>query len=44
MGIGGDAFYCIDAQDLNDDQKIYNTAVIPGGLGFSSKAKAYLIK
>ncbi len=38
-GIGGDVFYCIDTQALNDDQKAYNTAVIVGALGFSSNAK-----
>ncbi|MBL7919725.1 MAG: FkbM family methyltransferase [Bacteroidia bacterium] len=38
-GIGGDVFYCIDTQTLNDEHKAYNTAVIVGALGFTSNAK-----
>ncbi|MBA3680096.1 MAG: FkbM family methyltransferase [Bacteroidetes bacterium] len=37
-GIGGDAFYCLDAEKVNDREKILNMAVVIGGLGFLSNA------
>ncbi len=37
-GIGGDAFYCLDARQINDPKKIKNMAIVIGALGFLSNA------
>jgi len=37
-GIGGDAFYCLDAEQINDPEKIKNMAIVIGTLGFLSNA------